>query len=410
MNAPPPDRGGRRRWTLWGSRRALLLQWSRCHLCRNVPTPDNVSYFIHPGIFSSTSNSLIVEILLKIVNHQMLALIAFSSTGLKICVICLVWFGLGQVWLWLDWVWLVWGPPWIEQQTIASAPATPDDETFNLNSISFPFFASFIVIVLNLSKDLKLFGFSELIVLINLFPLCSSARPPCHGTGEGNFHSEFHCSPPSVFFGILVFYRRISFFGHFLWIKLLYRSTAICIFLHFSIFLSQNWLRFFCHFLWIKLLYRSTARANWRGISIFIRGPVYTPKTITLHPTASNNRKISASTYTMAWKYFTFSVIFVGLTLFQGFVHFSSNLLLELEDLFTFPKVKMKCVVWEFAILICFQYSSLMLVARLNNPPVNVDDAKGKDFQRFPQILNRSLFQVGEYFSASTVGHLWLSS
>ena len=105
-------------------------------------------------------------------------------------------------------------------------------------------------------------------------------------------------------------------------------------------------------------------------------------------------------------KHFTFSVIFVGLTLFQGFVHFSSNLLLELEDLFTFPKVKMKCVVWEFAILICFQYSSLMLVVRLNNPPVNVDDAKGKDFQRFPQILNRSLFQVGEYFSASTVGHL----
>ena len=145
MNAPPPDRGGRRRWTLWGSRRALLLQWSRCHLCRNVPTPDNVSYFIHPGIFSSTSNSLIVEILLKIVNHQMLALIAFSSTGLKICVICLVWFGLGQVWLWL-----VWGPPWIEQQTIASAPATPDDETFNLNSISFPFLASFILKIVKL--------------------------------------------------------------------------------------------------------------------------------------------------------------------------------------------------------------------------------------------------------------------
>ena len=77
-------------------------------------------------------------------------------------------------------------------------------------------------------------------------------------------------------------------------------------------------------------------------------------------------------------KHFTFSVIFVGLTLFGGFGHFSFNLLLELEDLFEFPKSRnAMCSYFEFA-MICFQYLSLMLVAPFNNPQANVDGARGK--------------------------------
>ena len=76
-------------------------------------------------------------------------------------------------------------------------------------------------------------------------------------------------------------------------------------------------------------------------------------------------------------QHFTFSVIFVGLTLFGGFGHFSFNLLLVLEDLFGFPKSQnAMCGFFEFA-MICFQYSSLMLVAPFNNPQANVPNVEG---------------------------------
>ena len=80
-------------------------------------------------------------------------------------------------------------------------------------------------------------------------------------------------------------------------------------------------------------------------------------------------------------KHLKFSVIFVGLTLFGGFGHFSFNFLLELEDLFEFPKSENAMSgYFEFA-MICFQYSSLMLVAPFNNPQArvtNVNSARGK--------------------------------